>query len=40
VLKDGTAQRFGIYDVDALYAYFKAHSPIAPAPTDRIVRLN
>ena len=40
VLKDGTVPRFGGYDVDALYAYFQAHSPIAPAATDRIVRLN
>jgi 5'-nucleotidase len=39
-LKDGTAQQFGIYDVDALYAYFQANSPIAPASADRIVRLN
>ena len=31
VLKEGTAQRIGVYDVDALYAYFQAHSPIAPA---------
>src|SRR6202022_2280903 len=28
VLKEGTAQQFGIYDVDALYAYFQANSPI------------
>ena len=40
VLKDGAAQRFGVYDVDALYAYFRAHSPISPATTDRIARLN
>ncbi|WP_291688216.1 bifunctional metallophosphatase/5'-nucleotidase [Bradyrhizobium sp.] len=40
VLKDGMVPRFGVYDVDALYAYFQAHSPIAPAATDRIVRLN
>jgi 5'-nucleotidase len=40
VLKEGTAQRIGVYDVDALYAYFQANSPIAPAPADRIVRLN
>jgi 5'-nucleotidase len=40
VLKDGTAPRFGIYDVDALYAYFQANSPIAPATPDRIVRMN
>ena len=40
VLKEGTAQRFGGYDVDALYAYFQAHSPIAPAAAGRIARLN
>ena len=40
VLKDGAAPRFGVYDVDALYAYFQAHSPISPATTDRIARLN
>jgi 5'-nucleotidase len=39
-LRDGLAVRFGVYDVDALYAYFKANSPIAPGPADRIVRLN
>jgi 5'-nucleotidase len=39
-LKDGTAQQFGIYDADALYGYFRANSPIAPATADRIVRLN
>jgi 5'-nucleotidase len=40
VLKDGTAPRFGIYDVDALHAYFQANSPVPPATPDRIVRLN
>src|SRR5882757_6740674 len=40
VLKDGTAPRFGIYDVDALYGYFQANSPISPAITDRIMRMN
>jgi 5'-nucleotidase len=40
VLKDGTAPQFGIYDVDALYGYFQANSPIAPATADRIVRIN
>jgi 5'-nucleotidase len=40
VLKDGTAPRFGIYDVDALYAYFQANSPISPSTPDRIVRVN
>jgi 5'-nucleotidase len=39
-LKEGTARRFGIYDVDALYAYFQANSPIAPATPDRIARVN
>jgi 5'-nucleotidase len=37
-LKDGTAAQFGIYDVDALFAYFGANSPITPAPPDRITR--
>ena len=40
VFREGTAQRFGGYDVDALYGYFQANSPIAPTTTDRIVRLN
>ncbi len=39
-LKQGSAALFGIYDSDALYAYFKANSPIAPAAMDRIVRVN
>jgi 5'-nucleotidase len=40
VLKEGIAQRFGVYDVDALYTYFRAKSPIGPGPADRIVRTN
>lgn len=40
VFKDGTAQQFGIYDVDALYAYFKANSPVGPAAGKRIERVN
>jgi len=40
VLKDGTAPQFGGYDVDALYAYFQANSPIGPAIADRIARIN
>jgi 5'-nucleotidase len=40
VLKQGAAPRFGVYDVDALYGYFRAHSPVAPAAASRIVRLN
>lgn len=40
VLKDGTAQRYGVYDADALYTYFRANSPIASSKADRIVRTN
>jgi 5'-nucleotidase len=40
VLKDGTAPRFGVYDVDALYSYFQANSPISPTTPDRIARVN
>ena len=39
-LKQGTAQRFGVYDADALNGYFQANSPVAPSPADRIVRMN
>jgi 5'-nucleotidase len=39
-LKEGAAPQFGVYDVDALYAYFQANSPIAPAGLDRIARTN
>jgi 5'-nucleotidase len=40
VLKQATARQVGIYDVDALYAYFQANSPVSPAATDRIARSN
>ena len=39
-LKQGTAVQFGLYDADALYAYFQANSPISPAAAGRITRLN
>jgi 5'-nucleotidase len=39
-LKEGTAPQFGVFDADALYAYFQANSPIAPVAADRIGRLN
>jgi 5'-nucleotidase len=39
-VKDGAAQQFGIYDSDALFGYFEAHSPIAPTVPDRIKRTN
>jgi 5'-nucleotidase len=40
VLKTGTAARIGIYDVDALYAWFQANSPLSPAAPGRIMRVN
>lgn len=40
VFKQGTGPQYGVYDVDALYAYFLANSPIAPTKADRIVRTN
>jgi 5'-nucleotidase len=40
VFKDGAAPQTGVYDVDALFGYFKAHSPVAPTRADRISRLN
>ncbi len=39
-IKDSTAQQFGAYDSDALFAYFQANSPIAPGVPDRIKRAN
>ncbi len=38
--KGGTDLQFGIYDVDALFAYFQANRPLAPAPPLRIARTN
>ena len=40
VLKDGTAPLVGAYDIDALYGYFRANSPIGPASGKRITRIN
>jgi 5'-nucleotidase len=40
VLKQATAPRVGVYDIDALEAYFQAHSPVSPGGSDRIVRVN
>jgi 5'-nucleotidase len=40
VLQDGTARQFGVFDADALYAYFQSKSPVAPAAADRITRRN
>lgn len=40
VLKEGSKPRGGPLDIDALMAYFKAHSPIEPETVPRIVRRN
>jgi 5'-nucleotidase len=40
VLKEATAPQIGVFDADALYAYFQVNSPIAPMAPDRIKRLN
>jgi 5'-nucleotidase len=40
VLTQGTAPLIGVYDSDALHAYFGANSPIGPTAADRIVRIN
>lgn len=37
-LTEGTSRQFGVYDADALYAYFQANGPISPVPADRIKR--
>jgi 5'-nucleotidase len=36
--KEGLAQQVGVYDIDALYGYFQANSPIGPVQADRIIR--
>ena len=38
MLKQGTAPQIGVYDVDALFAYFRANSPIGPTAADRILQ--
>jgi 5'-nucleotidase len=40
VAKQGTERQYGNYDVDALFAYFQANSPLAPGPLGRIQRSN
>jgi 5'-nucleotidase len=40
VLKDGGAPQYGVYDDEALFAFFGANSPISPEPPDRISRIN
>ena len=38
--KEGTAQQYGGYDVDALFAFFQGNRPIGPLPPTRILRVN
>jgi 5'-nucleotidase len=40
VITQGTAPIIGVYDSDALHAYFGANSPVGPTAADRIVRIN
>jgi 5'-nucleotidase len=40
VLKQGVKPQFGVYDDEALFAYFQKNSPIAPPPADRITQSN
>ncbi|MEW6147022.1 MAG: bifunctional metallophosphatase/5'-nucleotidase [Bradyrhizobium sp.] len=40
VAKQGTAPRYGGYDADALFAFFRANGPIGPLPPNRILRVN
>jgi 5'-nucleotidase len=40
VLTQGTAPLIGVYDTDALLAYFTANSPVGPTAADRIMRIN
>lgn len=40
VITQGTAPLIGVYDSDALHAYFQANSPVGPTAADRIVRIN
>ena len=38
VFKECTSPLGGDVDLDALVAYFQAHSPVAPGPRNRITR--
>ena len=40
VLKQGVKPQFGVYDDEALFAYFQKNTPIAPPPADRITQSN
>jgi 5'-nucleotidase len=40
LLREGAAPLVGVYDIDALYGYFRSNSPISPATAARIIRVN
>jgi 5'-nucleotidase len=40
VLRDGASRLGGVVDTDALESYFRANSPVAPGPRNRITRVN
>jgi 5'-nucleotidase len=40
VFGDGAGPQTGDYDAEALYGYFRANSPVAPAAANRIARIN
>ena len=40
ILREGTNRLGGAVDTDALEAYFRANSPVAPGPRNRISRVN
>jgi 5'-nucleotidase len=40
VFTKGTDQLTGVYDVDALFEYFRGNSPVGPASGGRIGRMN
>jgi 5'-nucleotidase len=40
VLKHGSKPQFGIYDDEALFAYFQTNSPITPPVANRISQAN
>jgi 5'-nucleotidase len=40
VAKQGNTRQYGVYDADALYAFFRANGRIAPLAPSRIVRMN
>ena len=39
-MKDAVALQYGVYDDEALFAFFGANSPITPSSPTRISRIN